>query len=229
MSTALELLERISQSQDPESYHQEHWQGSFTEYLDIVRAHPQVRRTAYQRMYDMITSYGTYEIEGKDGLIRYRFFDDVDNDGQNAIFGLTRPLMELVNVFRAAALGYGSERRVLLLHGPVGSSKSTIARPLKRGLERYSRTEEGALYSYGWKEEDGSIANAAIIYMMDVSGSMTGRPKGNCPHRSVLDRYVAEGSTPHLLTIRENGKEPHRHDQNGIHRTLPAVGSVKRF
>ncbi len=41
--------------------------------------------------------------------------------------------MEIVNVFKSAALKYGSERRVLLLHGPVGSSKSTIARLLKRG------------------------------------------------------------------------------------------------
>jgi serine protein kinase len=46
---------------------------------------------------------------------------------------------------------------VLLLHGPVGSSKSTIARLLKRGLERYSRTDEGALYSHGWRQEDGSV------------------------------------------------------------------------
>jgi serine protein kinase len=65
--------------------------------------------------------------------------------------------MELVNVFKAAALGYGTERRVLLLHGPVGSSKSTIARLLKRGVERYSRTDAGALYTFGWKEPDGSI------------------------------------------------------------------------
>ena len=42
---------------------------------------------------------------------------------------------EIVNVFKSAALQYGSERRVLLMHGPVGSSKSTIARLLKRGLE----------------------------------------------------------------------------------------------
>ena len=47
---------------------------------------------------------------------------------------------------------------MLLLHGPVGSSKSTLARLLKRGLERYSKTEAGAMYSYGWKEPDGSIA-----------------------------------------------------------------------
>ena len=74
----------------------------------------------------MILSYGITPVEGsKEGLIRYRFFDDPDNDGRDAIFGLTRALMEIVNVFKSAALKYGSERRVLLLHGPVGSSKST--------------------------------------------------------------------------------------------------------
>src|SRR3954453_4553280 len=59
--------------------------------------------------------------------------------------------MTLVDFFKSAAQGYGTERRVLLLHGPVGSSKSTLARLLKKGLERYSRTEEGRLFTYGWK------------------------------------------------------------------------------
>src|SRR5207249_11141474 len=35
-------------------------------------------------------------------------------------------------------------------HGPVGSSKSTIVRLLKKGLEAYSRTPEGALYTFVW-------------------------------------------------------------------------------
>ena len=39
---------------------------------------------------------------------------------------------------------------MILLHGPVGSSKSTIARLLKKGLEVYSRKSEGRLFSYGW-------------------------------------------------------------------------------
>ena len=152
------ILDRISQRQNPEVYRQEHWQGSFQEYLDIVRENPQVTRTGWQRLYDLVLSYGNYPIEGsKEGRVRYRFFDDPDNDGRDAIFGLTKPLMELVNVFQSAAKKYGSERRVLLLHGPVGSSKSTIARLLKRGVERYSETDAGALYSFGWKEEDGSV------------------------------------------------------------------------
>ncbi len=60
------------------------------------------------------------------------------------------PLWILVNAFKSAAQGYGIEKRVLLLHGPVGSSKSTIARLLKKGLERYSTTDDGALYTLGW-------------------------------------------------------------------------------
>src|SRR2546427_105807 len=42
----------------------------------------------------------------------------------------------------------------------VGSSKSTIVRLLKKGLEEYSRTPEGALYTFAWmlekKREDGT-------------------------------------------------------------------------
>jgi serine protein kinase len=56
-----------------------------------------------------------------------------------------------VNIFKAAAHRYGPERRVLLLHGPVGSAKSTIARLLKRGLEDYSKSPEGRLYTFGWR------------------------------------------------------------------------------
>ena len=152
------LLDRLAAGTHPDQFRQEHWQGSFAEYLDIVRKNPSVTRSAYQRIYDMITSYGSYQVgHPKENLVRYRFFDDPEGDGHDAIFGLTRALTEIVNILQSAALKYGTERRVILLHGPVGSSKSTIARLMKRGLERYSRTEEGAVYTFGWKEEDGTV------------------------------------------------------------------------
>ena len=155
MNSGQTYLDQLASRQDTNRYQEQHWQGSFAEYLDIVRQNPVVARSAYQRLYDMIMSYGTYPVEGsRDELIRYKFFDDPEGEGRDAIFGLTKPLMELVNVFKSAALKYGTERRVLLLHGPVGSSKSTIARLLKKGLERYSRSEAGALYTFGWKQSD---------------------------------------------------------------------------
>jgi len=152
------LIEIIAKRQNAEAFRRQNWEGSFADYLEIVRANPRVTRTAFQRIYDMILSYGTEEVQrGKEKLIHYKFFDDPDDDGRDAIFGLDHALNNLVNVLKAAAHRYGSERRVLLLHGPVGSSKSTIVRLIKKSLERYSRTDEGALYTFGWVREDGGL------------------------------------------------------------------------
>jgi serine protein kinase len=154
---AQQMTQRIAAMQDFKLYKELHWEGSFEEYLQIVRERPQVTRNAYQRLYDMIISYGTEEyIDNKKKLVRYNFFKDEQNTGANAIYGLDIPLMRLVHVLKAAAEGYGPEKRVILLHGPVGSSKSTIARLLKQGIEQYSRTPDGALYSFDWVGLGGS-------------------------------------------------------------------------
>jgi serine protein kinase len=154
MSTGSELITLIGSRQNLDDYQKKHWTGSFAEYLDIARHDPKVTRTAYQRIYDMIISHGTEEVVvNKEKTLRYKFFEDPENDGQDAIFGLERTLINLVNILMSAANGYGTERRVLLLHGPVGSSKSTLARLLKKGLERFSRVDQGSLYSFSWQEE----------------------------------------------------------------------------
>src|SRR6266403_1698546 len=147
----MNLVTRIAALQDKTSFKELHWDGSFEDYLKIVRENPRVTRTAFQRIYDMILSHGKTEyIDNKKRLIRYHFFHDEPNGGRDAVYGLDVPLMKLVNVFKSAAQGYGTERRVILLHGPVGSAKSTIVRLLKKGLEEYSRTPDGAMYSFAW-------------------------------------------------------------------------------
>ena len=152
MASDFDLFAFVSQRQRRELYLELNWEGSLADYIDVVRQHPRVTRTAFQRVYDMILSHGVEEyVEFKKKILRYRFFDDPIDHGADAVFGLEIPLMKLAGFFKAAALRYGPEKRVLLLHGPVGSCKSTIVRMLKKGLEHYSRTREGALYSFGWK------------------------------------------------------------------------------
>ena len=156
MATGKAILNALRQELNLSDYRKKHWEGSFDEYLDIVREHPEVTRTAYQRLYDMILSHGTEEVyENKEKITRFRFFTDFAAQHGDAIYGLDRPIMHLANCFKSAAKGYGTERRVLLLHGPVGSSKSTIARLLKKGLEQYSKNDEGMLFSFTWKGEAG--------------------------------------------------------------------------
>ena len=151
-----EIISLISQRQDQEQFLKKNWEGSFEEYLDVVRTQPRVTRNAFQRVYDMILAAGveSYEIGRHETRTRYKFFSDPFENGQDAIFGLEDSLGAFVNALKSAANGYGIEKRVLLLHGPVGSSKSTIARLMKKGLERYTATDEGALYSLGWHDAD---------------------------------------------------------------------------
>ncbi|MCK5688974.1 serine protein kinase, partial [Myxococcota bacterium] len=155
------LISEIAKHQNRDEYRAQHWEGNFEDYLEVVKKNPSVSRNAFQRIFDMILSYGREEyIDSKKKLVHYFFFDDPDHNGADAVYGLDIPLMRLVNVFKSAAYGYGTEKRVILLHGPVGSSKSTITRLLKKGLERYSRTPEGALYSFEWnyeEERDGEM------------------------------------------------------------------------
>ncbi len=154
MSTAQEILSLIRTRQNADRYRELNWTGTFQDYLNVVLADPRVARTSFQRLYDMIMSYGTEEYtEYKEKIIRYRFFDDPENDGADAIYGLERPLMRLVSVFKSAAQRLGTEKRIILLHGPVGSAKSTIVRLLKKGLEQYSRTSDGALYTFSWRDD----------------------------------------------------------------------------
>jgi serine protein kinase len=133
-------------------FREQHWEGSFTDYLDLVLDQPAVARNAFQRVYDMILSYGVESTtQFKQEVTKYKFFSDPVDHGADAIYGLERPLMQLVDFFKSAAQGYGTEKRILLLHGPVGSSKSTMARLLKKGLESYSKTDAGRCYTYSWR------------------------------------------------------------------------------
>lgn len=131
---------------------------SFEEYLELVKKDPSIVRNSYQRIFDMINSYGKESIEGKS---RYAFFDDKISDqkeeqGKDAIFGIDKNLSEIVNFFENGAKGLGAEKRILLLHGPVGSAKSSISRLLKKGLEKYSKQEKGKMYTYYWVDDEES-------------------------------------------------------------------------
>jgi serine protein kinase len=157
MATGTAILDELRGQIDLTDYRKQHWEGSFIDYVNIVAENPQVTRSAYQRLYDMILAHGTEDVyENKEKVIRFKFFTDYAAKYGEAVFGLDRALNALVNTFKSAARGYGTERRVLLLHGPVGSAKSTIARLLKRGLEEYSRIDAGMVFSYMWKLDDGT-------------------------------------------------------------------------
>src|SRR5690606_25727035 len=106
MSTpVLDIIQHIRERQDQTLYHDLHWEGTFQDYLALVQESPQIARNAFQRLYDMIVSFGTRKYtEYKKEIIHYHFFDDPLGGGRDAIFGLDVPLMKLVQVLKAAAM-----------------------------------------------------------------------------------------------------------------------------
>jgi len=145
------ILSALVNLQSAQEYQELNWEGSFEDYLKLIQENPRVTRNAFQRIYDMILSHGLEEyVEHKKKITRYRFFRDEMHKGRDAVYGIDQSLNHLVDIFKSASRNYGTERRVILLHGPVGSAKSTIVRLLKKGIEEYSRRPEGAMYSFTW-------------------------------------------------------------------------------
>lgn len=114
------------------------WEGTFAEYLTIVKERPEVAQSAHSRVYNMINSHGLAQ---KNGHKMYHFFGE-------EIFGLETAIERLVEeYFHPAAKRLDVRKRILLLMGPVSGGKSTIVTLLKRGFEKYSKTDEGAVYA----------------------------------------------------------------------------------
>ena len=135
-----------------ETYTREHkadyWHGSLREFLtDIVPKAPyQTARNSHQYIWDMLqwqhrraAAVATEDAE-EDDNVPTGLFD-------RELYGMDRALGRVVNYFKAASAGTEVGRRLLLLLGPPSGGKSSLVILLKRGLEEYSLTDEGAVYA----------------------------------------------------------------------------------
>jgi serine protein kinase len=116
-----------------------HWRGTFGEFLrDMVPADPRgLARSSHEYLWDMLRWTDRQKGGGGSGL--GLFADE--------LYGVDRALARVTDYFKAAAAGSEVGRRLLLLLGPPSGGKSTMVILLKRGLEEYSHTDEGALYA----------------------------------------------------------------------------------
>ncbi|MCA2981161.1 MAG: serine protein kinase PrkA, partial [Myxococcaceae bacterium] len=148
---------------------------SFEEYVQLFLGAPgQQLRNAAQYLVDAIDAFGTEQVPHPTGRIRrFKVFDATPEEPdlrvagqeevQNAIYRL------LGNFVRA-----GEVNKLIFLHGPNGSAKSSIVECLKRGLERYSQTAEGAQYTFNWVFPTEKLMKGSIGF-----GGEKGGPSGS--------------------------------------------------
>ncbi|MDQ3743174.1 MAG: PrkA family serine protein kinase [Acidobacteriota bacterium] len=118
------------------------WEGSFRDYFELVTQNPRLAELSHARINDMIHARGVEKLnEGtRDEVARYNFFS-------SELFGIEEPIARIVEYFKSAAQRLEVRKRILLLMGPVGGGKSTIVTMLKRGLEEWTRNDQGAVYA----------------------------------------------------------------------------------
>lgn len=129
---------------------------SFAEYLDLVAAAPtQQLRSSAQYLVDCFDHFGTTQVAYPWGTARrFTLFDAPWVDAATTtlderLFGQEEVQNEVYATLQAFVAD-GRPSKLILLHGPNGSAKSTFVRALGRGIEHYATLDEGALYRYSW-------------------------------------------------------------------------------
>jgi predicted Ser/Thr protein kinase len=160
---------------------------SFDEYLELF-AHDPVRhgRDASRYLRDVFDHYGTREVVRPWGkMTRYKLFDLVfeaeESRRRDALIGQEAVQQEIYRVLSNFARE-GRANRLVLLHGPNGSAKSTVVACMMRALEHYSSLAEGPLYRFHWVFPSQKTVRGSIGFGGD------GRPvEGPAPSFAHLD------------------------------------------
>jgi len=130
---------------------------SFAEYLDLFATNPvRYARDASRYLRDVFDHYGSTRVTYPWGdSTRFNLFDlpwETHHKKAAAPGALIGQEQVQEEIYRALAnfASEGRPSRLVLLHGPNGSAKSTIVGCLMRALENYSTLDDGALYRFNW-------------------------------------------------------------------------------
>lgn len=150
-SITRDILENIN-TESKRDFKEKNYLLSLEEYLDLVARKPnQLLRTSAQYMKDMIDYFGIEEQSvGHEGKRRhFRVFERPRKHNRSAIVGQHEAHEHIYKILEQF-VRQGRVDKLILLHGPNGSSKSSTADALAQALEEYSRTDEGAIYRFNW-------------------------------------------------------------------------------
>jgi serine protein kinase len=149
---------------------------SYAEFLELFVDNPRRHaRNAVQYLRDCFRHYGTEtkpEVWGE--VDHYRLFDAPFDQGKERLVGQERAQQR---VFRLLDnfVRQGEVNKLILLHGPNGSAKSTLLECLQAGLEAYSKTDSGVAYRFAWvfptrEQTGGGIGFGSAPPLRDLIG-----------------------------------------------------------
>ncbi len=163
MNETQQLLEEVA-SEVREDFEANRRIMSFPQFLDTFAEHPRRHaRNSVQYLRDCFLYYGRETKPLVWGEVdHFGLFDTPFDDGRDRLVGQNKAqehVFRLVDNF----VREGRINKLILLHGPNGSAKSTLIETMMRALEHYSSTEEGALYRFNWIFPTEKLADGGSI------------------------------------------------------------------
>lgn len=149
MSQAEELLENIT-SQCQGEFRDRKTILTFSGFLEQVAANPRgMVRSSAQYLKDAFNHFGS-EDRSDDPRYpkRYKLFDEGTDRGM-PIIGSEAVQNEIYRVI-STFVRQGYSNKLIVLHGPNGSAKTSIIECITRAISLYSAEEQGAIYKFNW-------------------------------------------------------------------------------
>jgi predicted Ser/Thr protein kinase len=133
---------------------------SFEEYLSLLGEQPQTQlRGSAKTMIDMMDHFGKTPVKPTSAaaqlsqpgsnLFRFHVFDQAIDASNRRVVGQELVQNQIYNSLRTF-VRQGVNNKLILLHGPNGSAKTSLVHALMAGMERYSHEPQGAMYSFNW-------------------------------------------------------------------------------
>ncbi len=178
---------------------------TFGEYLSLLAANPERHlRCASQYNLDMMDSFGKRQTET--GAVHFNLFDLPIDGIAPKVVGHDRVQTEIYNTLRGF-VQQGMINRLILLHGPNGSAKTTIVQGLMAGLERYSQTDDGAIYTFNWVFPIERYTKKGMGFQTDQDKGSDLESFAKLPDEELAARIPSELRDHPLLLIPVNMRE----------------------
>src|SRR5262249_17826850 len=157
-----------------ESYSRNKRVMSFDEFYALVLQKPeQYCRNSAQYLRDVFDHFGTEEVRTPRGTsTRWKLFDCPFDGGRDRLVGQEEVQGRVYRVL-SNFVREGTINKLVLLHGPNGSAKSTFVDCLMRALEYYSQLDDGALYRFNWIFPSAKVQRGGGIGFSDRGYDVT--------------------------------------------------------
>ena len=143
----MDILSRI-ESQVKTDFERTNRLLTFDEYVKMAFNDPRRHtRGSAQYMIDMLDHFG--RTTQRDGESHFKLFDMEFEDERHRVIAQNEVQQEIYRTLQNF-VKEGVNNKLILLHGPNGSAKSSLVNCLSRGLEHYGELPEGATYRFNW-------------------------------------------------------------------------------